>query len=75
METYSLDEINPALKECIMKFLNAEYQNLPRMERFIVDHGLYSDTEDVMNKIWTVFNDLRFKHLNTKRIQDYMERH
>lgn len=71
------EEINPYLRNCIEDSLEVEYEKLPDIERFIVDHSecsenLECDHEAIEMKIFNTFHELLNVHYNTKKIQDYI---
>lgn len=73
-QSKNYDEIHHGLGETIYNFLEDEYKKLPKMESFIVDHSDYfePDSNEVMQKIAGVFNDMWDEHYDSKKIQDYI---
>lgn len=76
LETRTYDEINPYLQEYVEDTLFQEYEDLPRMERFVLDHSeswamIDSDDEPVKKKIFDAFNRIRIEHLSLKKIENY----
>ncbi len=81
---YELDrggeEIDDARNETIENFLKDEYDKLPPVERFILDHSeswalMEDDETKVMDKIKEAFTEIRFKHVKLSKIQKYMEKY
>jgi hypothetical protein len=77
LETRTYEEINPFLQDYVEGVVISEYENLPKQERFIVDHSDYfeENTNDVENKIIRQFNAFRIEHVNTKKIENYLLKH
>ena len=77
LETRTYEEINPFLQDYIEGVVISEYENLPKQERFIVDHSDYfeENTNDIENKIIREFNAFRIEHVNTKKIENYLLKH
>lgn len=76
LQSKSYEEINPSLRDCVEGFLDNEYEKLPVIERFILDHSecavhLECDIEAVQNKIYTAFNEMLNAHWETKKIQNF----
>ncbi len=76
METRTYDEINPHLQDYVEEILFQEYEDLPRMERFILDHSecwamIDCDDEPIKKKIFDAFNRIRIEHLFLKKIENY----
>lgn len=76
LETRTYDEINPYLQDYVEDTLFQEYEDLPRMERFIIDHSeswamIDSDYDAIKKKIYESFNNLRMQHLSLKKIENY----
>lgn len=80
LETKSYDEISPYLRDYVEDTLIQEYDNLPRIERFILDHSecwamMDEDYDSVKNKIFDAFNRIRMQHLSLKKIENYQLKH
>ena len=77
LETRTYDEISPYLHEFVERCLKDEYDMLPMMERFILDHSecwalMDHDDSVIKEKLFNAFNEERFAHLNLKKIENYM---
>lgn len=77
LETKTYDEISPFLHEYVERCLTDEYDLLPMMERFILDHSecwalMDHDDSVIKEKLFNAFNEERFAHLNLKKIENYM---
>ena len=74
LQTKTLDEINPFLKDYVYGTLESEYERLSREERFIVDHSDYFEmgSNSVTNKIYCEFCNLYNEHTSLKKIEDYL---
>jgi hypothetical protein len=76
LETRTYNEINPHLQDYVEDTLLQEYDDLPRMERFILDHSeswalIDSDDDAIKKKIFESFNYIRIQHLSLKKIENY----
>ena len=79
LETRTYDEINPYLQESVEGILMAEYDKLSSMEKFILDHSecwalMDGENDKIKKKILDVFADARFRHLEVKKIANYLSR-
>lgn len=79
LQTKCYDEINPFLQDFVENTLDKEYDNLPPLERFILDHSkcaenLGCDIEAVQTKIYEIFHEMLNEHWKTKKIQKFEER-
>ncbi len=79
LQSKSYDEINPHLQSFVESTLDDEYDMLPPLESFVLDHSECAehaecDFEAVKRKIYCVFNDMLNKHWETKKIQDFESR-
>lgn len=79
LQTKSYEEINPHLRNFIEGTLEDEYNNLPPLEMFVLDHSecaehLECDIDAVQNKIYSTFHKMLNKHWETKKIQRFEER-
>lgn len=79
LQIKSYEEINPFLRDFVEGTLDDEYNNLPPLEMFVLDHSecaehLECDIDAVQNKIYSTFHEMLNKHWGTKKIQRFEER-
>lgn len=77
LETKSYEDISPFMQETIEEYLMSEYKDLPKMEKFVLDHSecwdlMDSDDSNIREKIFSAFADARSKHLKLKKIENFM---
>jgi len=77
LESKSFDEINPCLQEYVEGTVLDEYRNLPKAEKFFVDHCYCreaedGETEEIEKMVMERFHEMRMQHLDTKKIENYM---
>lgn len=74
------DEINPYLRNYIEHILDIEYNNLPNLERFVLDYSecskhLECDMQALDGRIFDTFHEMLNEHYMTQKIQDYTATH
>lgn len=73
------NEINPFLEDFIETTLDDEYEKLPALERFVLDHCAHDkqleyDSQAIEKKIFDAFHEMLNEHYETRKIQDYLIR-
>lgn len=73
------EEINPYLQDFVETSLDNEYEKLPALERFVLDHCVHDehlkcDTRAIEGKIYDSFHAMLNEHYETRKIQDYLIR-
>jgi len=73
------DEIDPLLMDYIETTLDGEYEKLPALERFVLDHCVHDehlecDTRAIEGKIYDSFHAMLNEHYETRKIQNYLIR-
>lgn len=76
LQTKSYNEINPHLQDFVEGTLDNEFDNLPLLERFVLEHSecsehLECDIDAVHNKIYKSFHELLNEHWTRKKIQQF----
>lgn len=79
LQSKSYEEINPFLSDFVHNSLDNEYDKLPPLEKFVLNHSecaenLQCDIEAVHSKIYSVFHEMLNKHWATKKIQAFEEK-
>lgn len=79
LQSKCYEEINHYLRDFVDNTLDDEYDKLPPLERFVLDHSecaanLDCDIEAVQTKIYETFHEMLNKHWTTKKIQKFEER-
>jgi len=79
LQSKSFEEINPFLRDFVEDTLNSEYEKLPSLERFVLDHSEFAehlecDIEAIHRKIYNSFHEMLNKHWETKKIQSFEEK-
>ena len=73
------DEINPFLGDYVHSTLYSEYEKLPAIEKFVIDHSdfadhLECDLQAIKSNIYEVFRAMLNKHYTTRKIQTFLSR-
>ena len=74
------EEINPFLSDYVHSTLYREYEKLPTIERFVIDHSEFADhlecdLQAIKNNIYEVFREMLNKHYSTRRIQAFISKY
>ena len=79
LQSCCYEEINPFLRDFIDDTLYNEYNELPQVDRFIVDHSVCAenyecDYDAVLGNIDSTFHKMLDEHYYTKKIQHFVEK-
>ena len=79
LQTKSYDEINPFLEDFVFSVLHDQFDNLPKLERLVLEYSECSknlgvDLEAIEERIYNRFHRMVNDHYELKKIQNFVDR-
>lgn len=79
LQSKCYEEISPYLRDFVETTLDNEYEKLPALERFVLDHCAHNerlecDSQAIEKKIYDAFHEMLNEHYMINKIQDFVGR-